>query len=503
MTTTAVLAKAAQQGDIEAFTELVERYQGMAFGYALATLGDYHLAEDAVQIALLTAHGHLDSLRDPARYGGWLRGIVRFECLRLIRQRQPVAFQSLDLGEEAAASQTEGIESEAIASVVVDQVVELLGELPERQRVVAALYYLQDHSQADVAEFLDLSVSTVNNRLREARAFLRTKGAHLMNEIQLATPNLSATIGKVLRGEGHTVDMQMQGEERPDLLTAVRIQTGERSIAAFIAQYLDDDTARLIVQPQGDHPIQAGASVRSSGTPVTTALDNSTIDDLIAAATRPDSPQIIETGIKVIDLFAPLRENATVAIIGDRNVGKMVLVDELVRRLGQTGQSLTLLVFLRTPDETGVTHLLEYRTTGGISVVGIPVSDASPAALKSTLDRVDTVLVMSRELGRQRLYPAIDPASSHATFQRDDEIVAEARHLLETADATNPRVKALRSYLTQPFFVAEPYTHRPGSVVPARVAREDMATIVSGDLDAFADRDLLMAGSLAGSPRLT
>src|ERR1700754_4899374 len=94
--TTGALVVAARNGDLDAFTTLVERFQGMAFGYALATLGDYQLAEDATQIAFLTAYQHLGTLRDPARFGGWLRGIVRFECLHLIRDRQRHPVTGLD-----------------------------------------------------------------------------------------------------------------------------------------------------------------------------------------------------------------------------------------------------------------------------------------------------------------------------------------------------------------------------------------------------------------------
>lgn len=497
--TTAALATAARNGDLDAFTELVERYQTMAFGYALATLGDYQLAEDAVQIALLTAYGHLGSLRDPARFGGWLRGIVRFECLRLIRERQRATTQPLEQTSIPLGSLANEVEEEAISATILKHILQLLGQLPERQRVVATLYYLQDQSQAEVADFLGLPISTINNRLREARRFLRTHGAHLMNESSPTTPDLSQTIGEVLRGEGPSIEARLQGDIRPDLLTAVRVTTGDRSIGAFIAQYLDDDTARLIVQPDLTDTIQPGATIRSSGMPVTTPIDTGAIDHVIASAIRNQRPQSIETGIKVIDLFAPLRENGTVAIVGDRNVGKMVLVDELVRRLGPTGQRLTMLVFLRTPDETGVMHLLEYRSAGTISVVGIPVADASPAALGSTLDRVDTVLVMSRELGRQQFYPAIDPITSRATFRADDEVVAAARRLLTDEDSTNPRVATLRAYLTQPFFVAEPYTHRPGVTVAPGIAWEDLATIVHGVPDAFSDIDLFMQGSLPRS----
>jgi RNA polymerase sigma factor (sigma-70 family) len=496
--TTAELTRAARGGDVDAFTRLVERYQAMAFGYALTTLRDYQLAEDAVQNAFLTAYRNLGSLRDPARFGGWLRGIVRFECLRLIRERQRTPAQSLDAVVTSPGSAQNRLEDDAITATILDQILHLLEELSEQHRLVATLYYVQNRSQASVAEFLGLPISTINNRLREVRHFLRHHGGHLMSDIIPATPDLSATIGSVLRSEGAVIEAHLPVDSRPDLLTAVRVISGERSIGAFIAQYLDDDVARLIVQPATaiDQSIAPGALVRSSGGPVTTPVDTTTIERMIPGSTSAGPPRILETGIKAIDLFAPLVKGGTVAIVGASNVGKLVVVDELLRRLAPAGHQLTILVFLRTPDETGMMHLLEYRTAGPVEVVGIPVADASPTALASSLNHVDSVLVMSRELGRKQHYPAIDPATSRSRLPTD-EVVDAARRTLATGDPTNPRVVALRSYLTQPFFVAEPYTHRPGISVPLNTARADLATLLEHDAARFAGLDLLMQGSLA------
>ena len=85
----AMLAERAQAGDPDAFAELVRRYAAMVNGYALATTGDPDLADDATQQAFITAWRNLGSLRHPERFGGWLRGIARFECLHLLRQRRP------------------------------------------------------------------------------------------------------------------------------------------------------------------------------------------------------------------------------------------------------------------------------------------------------------------------------------------------------------------------------------------------------------------------------
>ena len=77
------------------FSLIVERYQDAAYGYALATLGDPHLAWDAAQEAFLTAYCSLAELRSPEAFPGWLRRIVRTRC-RLLRREHPLAMASLD-----------------------------------------------------------------------------------------------------------------------------------------------------------------------------------------------------------------------------------------------------------------------------------------------------------------------------------------------------------------------------------------------------------------------
>src|SRR5689334_16223122 len=82
-------------GEPCAFTELVRRYQDMAFGYAFSLLRDFQLAEDAAQEAFLAVYASLNALQTPEAFPGWLRGIVRHQCLR-IRRRQRLAVVPLD-----------------------------------------------------------------------------------------------------------------------------------------------------------------------------------------------------------------------------------------------------------------------------------------------------------------------------------------------------------------------------------------------------------------------
>ena len=498
MTTEALVAQAAA-GDVDAFSQLVTRYQGMAFAYALSTVRDYQLAEDATQQALITAYRNLGALQDARRFGGWLRGIVRFESLRILRERARHRADSLEADPSIEpVDPASDLEHQAAVAIDVQHALALLARLPGRQRVAAQLYYLGDQSQGMVAEFLGISVSSVNNRLREARAALRREGAMVVHIASMSTPDFAETIGRVIRSNGLTIDTRINGAARPPLLTAVQVGEQERAILAYVAQYLDDDVARLVVTDGAadEGGTVHGASVRSSGAATSFRASQGIIDRLVSANSVVTARDVITTGIKVIDLLAPLVQGGVVAVAGAMNVGKLVVVEELARRLTDAGQSVTLLVFLKSPDELGVAHQLDYRIDGRVAVVVVPVADASPEALATSLDRADTVLAMSRELGIARRYPAIDPVESRAITAATSPIATRARDLLRQP-GDDARASMLRAYLTQPFFVAEPYTGRPGVSVDPGVAEADIALILNGEIRDLDPEALTMGASLA------
>lgn len=105
------LVERARAGDSAAFTVLARRYHEMVLGYALAIVRDFYLAQDVTQEALFVAYGTLSTLEDTARFPAWLRGIVRFQCSRVLRQRRldlaPLADQRRLFRERWTALMTE------------------------------------------------------------------------------------------------------------------------------------------------------------------------------------------------------------------------------------------------------------------------------------------------------------------------------------------------------------------------------------------------------------
>jgi RNA polymerase sigma factor (sigma-70 family) len=155
-----------------AFGVLVGRFQDMVYAYSFAVLGDFHLAQDVAQETFLKAYQELDKLETAAAFPGWLRQIVRTQCNRVTRRKRlPV----VTLDESVDHIQ----DPEADPSVIVErrelqrQVMDAIQALPEHERTVTTLFYIDGYAQQDVADFLEVPVTTVQKRLQYARKKLK------------------------------------------------------------------------------------------------------------------------------------------------------------------------------------------------------------------------------------------------------------------------------------------------------------------------------------------
>jgi RNA polymerase sigma factor (sigma-70 family) len=163
----------AKQGDVAAYSAIVRRFQNTAVGYAYGILGNYDAAKDAAQEAFLEAYACLGELREPRAFSAWLRRILFKQCDRITRRR---ALRVVPL------TVAEGVPTSAPGPVEIYEQRELqafvahaLQQLPEEQRLVITLFHLSGYSHQEVADFLKLTKSQVNNRLYSARNTLKER----------------------------------------------------------------------------------------------------------------------------------------------------------------------------------------------------------------------------------------------------------------------------------------------------------------------------------------
>ena len=174
-----VLVERAREGQPEAYAAVVRRFQDMAVGYAYSLLGDFHLAEDAAQEAFVGAYLDLGRLRDPAAFPGWFRRIVFMRC-QMMTRRKRVATTGLDAADTLAVS---GRPDELLETRDTrEHVQRAIEQLPEPERAVTTLFYINDFSQKEIAAFLDTPQTTVNNRLHGARKRLKKELLQMAKE---------------------------------------------------------------------------------------------------------------------------------------------------------------------------------------------------------------------------------------------------------------------------------------------------------------------------------
>ena len=506
---TSQLVRQARLGDADAFAELTRRYQNAALASAFALLRDFQLAQDAVQEALLSAHGALPRLADPAAFPGWLRGITRHQCHRLLR-RGHFALRGLDAAADVADGEepSRRVERDETRRAVLDAV----AALPPAEREVVALFYLDERPQREVAAFLGVPVTTVNNRLHAARTKLKERMLREMGDTMQRnklTEEFAERIGRIVRVRGPVVDVQFEGGALPAVLDAFALAegSGPTLLAAELVQGPGGPTVRCLA-PAGGGALRAGMKVVGRGEAGGERVGAGVVGEAIGVlARRPvGSAAVLETGIKVIDLLCPLVRGGALGIFGEAQAGKMALVEELLRRITVAQGGLSIFVFVR-PDDVEAARRVPGGSTEAVQAFMLP-SDEADEPTPASRDRLDTALYLSRELVTLGLFPAIDPSRSSSRAldpevvgREHAEIAERARGLLglalrEPDSAAARRGRKLQRFLTQPLYVAEPYTKLPGASVPLVDTLAGCRAILDGAADDVADADLYMIGRL-------
>lgn len=157
-------ADLASQGDRQAFALLYRRWHPRGIRLARRLTGNAAEADDVMQDAALTIARDIRKLRDPARFSAWAFTIVRRRAAdhidRAVRRRAGEAdslMPEMDMGPDAALSMKQA-----------------LARLPETERTMLALFYLDGFRGHEIAAALGIPLGTVKSRLFKARQSLKT-----------------------------------------------------------------------------------------------------------------------------------------------------------------------------------------------------------------------------------------------------------------------------------------------------------------------------------------
>jgi len=290
------LIRCAAQGDVKAFVALTRRFQHFAFGSALALVGDFHQAEDVVQEAFVAAWAALPNLTEPAAFPGWLRSIVRHHASRVLRRAHlellPLAAAEQVASDQLPADDTLDRRHQTEAALAA------IAELPPALREAATLFFVHDCSHQDIATFLGISATTVNNRLHAARTKLKermlTMVTNTLHEHRLPD-DFANRIGRLLETRGQVVEALFDPQSLPDLLSelAVSDEANRRAVTVQVMQRPGGGIVRGVtvspidVVPRGATVLN---SLRHAETPIDPATFERVVTQLAARQPRPASP---------------------------------------------------------------------------------------------------------------------------------------------------------------------------------------------------------------------
>jgi RNA polymerase sigma-70 factor (ECF subfamily) len=177
------LVRAAKEGDVGAFEDLVRRYDRNVFRIAQHITQNREDAEDVVQDAFLKAFNNLKQFQGQSKFYTWLVRIAVNEALMKLRRRRPERMVSLDedikteedsLPREVA-DWTPNPEQQYSQAELREILTRTIQGLPSSFRTVFVLRDVEGLSTEETAEALDLSIPAVKSRLLRARLQLRER----------------------------------------------------------------------------------------------------------------------------------------------------------------------------------------------------------------------------------------------------------------------------------------------------------------------------------------
>jgi RNA polymerase sigma factor (sigma-70 family) len=226
----------ARAGDKEAFGQLAERFQEVAWRIALRMVAREDIAQELVQEALLQAYLSLDRLREAERFKSWLLGIVLNLCKNYLRSAnrgwgpENLPAESFDpLRFYTGSPEPEKVAEERELHRLVLSAVE---ELPPNQGEATLLFYYEFLSVQEIANLLGISVGAVKVRLNRARNGLRHHLQRHYPEIERET-----RVKRRRPGMLRVSIMDVVKREDEKYVVMLKEESGERVLPIWIGSF--------------------------------------------------------------------------------------------------------------------------------------------------------------------------------------------------------------------------------------------------------------------------
>ncbi len=201
-----------------------------------------------------------------------------------------------------------------------------------------------------------------------------------------------ATKGKVTQVVGPVVDVRFNGGKVPAILNALRLEAGDDEVLAEVLQHIGDDRVRCVAL-EATEGLARGAEAVDTGAPLSVPVGEVTLGRMFDVAGRPidglgelreaqrspihrapppyeeqkPATEVLETGIKVIDLIAPYAKGGKIGLFGGAGVGKTVIIMELIRNIATEHSGYSVFTGVGERSREGADLWREMNESGVVS----------------------------------------------------------------------------------------------------------------------------------------
>ncbi|MCU4175480.1 RNA polymerase sigma factor [Carboxylicivirga sp. N1Y90] len=160
-----IILKAAK-GNAKAQKQLYELYAKAMFNICYRMMNNMHDAEDILQEIFCEAFKRLNSYRFESTFGAWIKRITINKCINELKRKKVTLELKEDITPDAMSDDYEDTESTTLS---VEHIKHALGLLPDGYRIVFSLYMLEGYDHQEIAEIMNVSVSTSKSQLARAK----------------------------------------------------------------------------------------------------------------------------------------------------------------------------------------------------------------------------------------------------------------------------------------------------------------------------------------------
>ena len=199
-------------------------------------------------------------------------------------------------------------------------------------------------------------------------------------------------IGKVVQVIGPVVDIKFDEDSLPNIYNAIHIKMGDSVLVAEVEQHMGDDIVRTIAMESTDG-LKRGMDAIDTGNPISVPVGEEVLGRLFNVlgnsidegekietkqvypihrpaptfAEQSVEPEMLETGIKVIDLLAPYQKGGKIGLFGGAGVGKTVLIQELINNIAKQHGGLSVFTGVGERSREGNDLYYEMKDSGVIN----------------------------------------------------------------------------------------------------------------------------------------